>query len=31
MDYICKKCGTSCRSSRGIGKNFKLCDRCNKI
>lgn len=31
MDYICKKCGTSCRSSRGVGKNYKLCDRCDKI
>ena len=28
MDYVCKRCGTSCRSSRGVGKNFNLCERC---
>jgi len=31
MDYICKRCGDNCRSSRGVGKKFSLCERCNRI
>ncbi|MGY5149889.1 MAG: hypothetical protein ACW9W3_07480 [Candidatus Nitrosopumilus sp. bin_68KS] len=31
MEYIYKNCGTGCRASRGIGKNYQLCDKCDKI